>query len=613
MIGARIGTRIGAKIGAAIGASADPIGGGQEFHIGGTGQSNMDWRADIDTITGHVWLHQQFTGARQTRYAAPSTADPPVFSTTGTGFIEPGAAASENMGVELTMMRRLAEVLPGTVYLHTASIAGSSYHAHRKTDATYPTAGPNAHALIKARFQAVAPRLDCLVDISGESDAGNATAAAAYEANITAAYASFRSTFGAGLPIVISQLADTHTYSHQATVIAAQATVAGAIGNCSLVSNTGRALNGADHYTNKSFADLGYDLADAVLTRLGYPRVRWTSAKTGTKQITFTYAGTGLTSGLTYLWNFGDGTTSTQQNPVKTYTTNGKYTVTCTATGPTGKSHTYSRPRVVVDHTGVCTVDATSGRARPASQAEENALVAATGILIGARNHLYQMQEASGNLADTGTGGKTLTQGNTPFYQRAIAGETTLFVGGTGDVGVTESFVNAAMTNVNAARVAAHSRANWNSSAVASNRAILNRGAAGIAEVTSNGATAKARAVYGSVSATSVNDHAGATRDHFIYQDPTAQRVIFASPLEVLELNFYRQTGTAYVQQSGAELRFTGQAVADVTVSNNHNFGGAWDGIGQSFADSLTTLTAAGPNYDEIRCWFEAQGIDCAW
>ncbi|MCW5908201.1 MAG: PKD domain-containing protein [Chitinophagales bacterium] len=32
----------------------------------------------------------------------------------------------------------------------------------------------------------------------------------------------------------------------------------------------------------------------------------------------------------TWLWNFGDGTTSTQQNPLKTYTTNGTYTVTLT-------------------------------------------------------------------------------------------------------------------------------------------------------------------------------------------------------------------------------------------------------------------------------------------
>jgi hypothetical protein len=57
----------------------------------------------------------------------------------------------------------------------------------------------------------------------------------------------------------------------------------------------------------------------------------------------------------------------------------------------------------------------------------------------------------------------------------------------------------------------------------------------------------------------------------------------------------------------------TTQSSADVTTNNQHNFAAAWDGIGQSFADSLTINTGAGPNYDEIRCMFEAHGFDCSW
>jgi PKD repeat protein len=39
-----------------------------------------------------------------------------------------------------------------------------------------------------------------------------------------------------------------------------------------------------------------------------------------------------------WLWNFGDGTTSTQQNPSKRYSVGGIYTVTLTVTGPDGSS-----------------------------------------------------------------------------------------------------------------------------------------------------------------------------------------------------------------------------------------------------------------------------------
>jgi PKD repeat protein len=38
----------------------------------------------------------------------------------------------------------------------------------------------------------------------------------------------------------------------------------------------------------------------------------------------------------TFLWNFGDGNTSTEQNPVHIYSANGTYTVTCTKTSPFG-------------------------------------------------------------------------------------------------------------------------------------------------------------------------------------------------------------------------------------------------------------------------------------
>ncbi|GGO18454.1 PQQ-dependent sugar dehydrogenase [Micromonospora parathelypteridis] len=60
--------------------------------------------------------------------------------------------------------------------------------------------------------------------------------------------------------------------------------------------------------------------------------------------IAFSSAGSSDPEGgaLSYLWTFGDGTTSTAANPTKTYTTNGTYSPTLRVTDPTGLSGTAS-------------------------------------------------------------------------------------------------------------------------------------------------------------------------------------------------------------------------------------------------------------------------------
>ncbi|MFI6265027.1 PQQ-dependent sugar dehydrogenase [Micromonospora sp. NPDC051006] len=60
--------------------------------------------------------------------------------------------------------------------------------------------------------------------------------------------------------------------------------------------------------------------------------------------VTFSSAGSQDPEGgaLSYLWTFGDGTTSTAANPTKTYTANGTYTPTLRVTDPTGLSATAS-------------------------------------------------------------------------------------------------------------------------------------------------------------------------------------------------------------------------------------------------------------------------------
>ena len=50
-----------------------------------------------------------------------------------------------------------------------------------------------------------------------------------------------------------------------------------------------------------------------------------------------------------YLWNFGDGATSTQANPSHVYTTAGSYTVTLIASGPNSCADTiiFSNPVII--------------------------------------------------------------------------------------------------------------------------------------------------------------------------------------------------------------------------------------------------------------------------
>jgi len=81
---------------------------------------------------------------------------------------------------------------------------------------------------------------------------------------------------------------------------------------------------------------------------IALPEPEFTGAPTqgsGPLEVTFTNASTGPID--SYEWNFGDGSTSTEENPVHTFTDAGYYTVALSATGPGG---TETRQRVNYIH-----------------------------------------------------------------------------------------------------------------------------------------------------------------------------------------------------------------------------------------------------------------------
>lgn len=65
--------------------------------------------------------------------------------------------------------------------------------------------------------------------------------------------------------------------------------------------------------------------------------------------ISFTNNSTGTSAATTYLWNFGDGQTSTQQNPSHVYAAGGTYTVTQTVTNFAGCSDVQTQTITVMD------------------------------------------------------------------------------------------------------------------------------------------------------------------------------------------------------------------------------------------------------------------------
>ena len=128
--------------------------------------------------------------------------------------------------------------------------------------------------------------------------------------------------------------------------------------------------------------------------------------------VNFSSAGSSDPEGgaLTYLWTFGDGTTSTAANPAKTYTANGTYTPTLRVTDPTGLTGTASLV-VTVGNTAPTVTLASPGDGRlfdfgdtvpfqvTVSDPEDGAVDCAkvsVAYLLGHDSHAHQITSSTG-------------------------------------------------------------------------------------------------------------------------------------------------------------------------------------------------------------------------
>lgn len=87
---------------------------------------------------------------------------------------------------------------------------------------------------------------------------------------------------------------------------------------------------------------------DTITITCALPTAAFSNVETGL-QVSFTDASTGTVSG--YMWDFGDGNTSTTMNPLHTYSATGTYTVCLTVTNACGSDSTCAA--VTVALTGV--------------------------------------------------------------------------------------------------------------------------------------------------------------------------------------------------------------------------------------------------------------------
>lgn len=109
-------------------------------------------------------------------------------------------------------------------------------------------------------------------------------------------------------------------------------------GSSSILANPSHTYAAVGSYTVTLTAtnNLGSDVATAVVEILQAPQASFTALPIVVLGETAVFSNTSTGDNLTYLWDFGDGNTSTETNPSHLYTAEGDYTVTLTAQNAVG-------------------------------------------------------------------------------------------------------------------------------------------------------------------------------------------------------------------------------------------------------------------------------------
>lgn len=389
------------------------------------GQSNGHGIAVAANITIRTGYTLAYANVTQKQKWASNAVDPPTFIEPATAALAP-RGGSPNFGPELSLGRYVDLAIPTKFAISKFNGSGYSLAVEWNPNGTYPT-GTNFFdqwlAYMAASETELSGYIAAIVWIQGEADAEDAGEAAAYEANLTAFIATVRETYP-NIPFVISYLHASGSGAHSATVRTAQENVVAAMAQVSGVDVDDLTLADGLHFDADSYVLLGDRLAAAALTELGInekPLASFTHNGTSAS-LTVDFTDTSTDSDgviASWLWDFGDGSTSTAQNPSRTYASANAYFVTLTITDNGGAAVVTTQWVNILPWT----VDLGSGKGIPANTTEWDEVLDAAGLggVVAAPDGIVDTQVPSGSPTDTA--GRTWTASGTGLgYNSSVSG-----------------------------------------------------------------------------------------------------------------------------------------------------------------------------------------------
>jgi len=135
-------------------------------------------------------------------------------------------------------------------------------------------------------------------------------------------------------------------------------------GSSSFSANTAKTWTAPGDYTVKLVSNFNAcsDSVTKTIRVLPQPAINFAASDSAACRVPFFVTFTDLTPGATsWFWNFGDGSTSSLQNPTHTYITEGEYDVQLTVNSAAGCEASLTKPRFIKAHKPRINIDTKDG------------------------------------------------------------------------------------------------------------------------------------------------------------------------------------------------------------------------------------------------------------
>lgn len=601
-------------------AKTDPV----KLQIGWDGQSNEPGRKFIEQVSQPE--HDKLIGPYPNvtiREREATFQTPPIVlydSATGDGTQlpvhpdwplqpRPYALPTPNMGAHLSAGHYIDAAYPKRFNFVCNGVGATTLATEWNPTGNWPASGLGNQFHLAAAYHRQAEldglgQLSCMVWIQGESDALDATQSANYRDNLRNYILQFRAQqpHWANLPFVINRLSnlyDDHAGGANLAVIrAAQEWVCANVPFCYMVDSDNLILDSGLHFTPDSYVALGYRIGPVILRVLGI--VQPPTVNFATRAVDLMLSCTDLSSDpnvagfLTqWLWTFGDGTSSTDQNPTHVYRTPGQYNLSVTVTNNNGSSASLST--VITVASPSWTVDGAFQKAFPANSTEWNTLIAAHGITFGGvtptapNAGIWGFQDAASPVVDA-NGAKNLSAVNAPTFRKTHPGVSRFFVGSSG-AATSQNVNNVTMANISSTDVFILGVGTYTTTAT--NREQMSWGGAAVNALEVAGGTNKARKRTGTPAASTVNDYADGTPHIFGCLYSVSQlRDELHTEKEVLALTHSSQSDFGTI--SGGVVTYSFCVNTDTASETKWCYGCGWSGYSPTVAEIKHLYRALG-------------------